>query len=382
MPGTASPTTPVSQVTCLPTGAAVADSSGAEPYAEPMSKSAATSRATTTANSATGAEKHPEEYEGPRHRNVVGNFLRGALIGLVETIPGVSGGTVALVTGIYDELIESGHHITAAARRLVTGPDRRQGALAELRAVSWILVIPLMIGMGLAVLLIAGPMAHLVETSPQLMRALFFGLVLGSVLVPIRLSGGNWRFPELWRFALGVVAAFVATSLPGAALEPTPWVIAPAAAVAVCALVLPGLSGSFILLTLGLYQPTLQAVDARDIGYIAWFGLWALVGLVVIVRIMRVLLVRHHRGTMVVLAGLMIGALRTLWPWQDSAGGLQAPEANWPLMIAVCVGGVILVQLLVLVERRTVGRDQDRDQDRDSGDEGDHQRATVTSAGS
>lgn len=363
-----SPTTPASRVMCLPTGAAAADPRPPETYAGAMTESAATTTTTATSPS-------PQEtVRGPRHRNVLGNAARGALIGLVETIPGVSGGTVALVTGIYDELIDSGHHLTSAVRRLVTGPDRRQGVRNELRAVPWVLVVPLMIGMALAVLLVAGPMAHLVETSPQLMRALFFGLVLGSVLVPIKFSGGAWRAPELALFAAGALGAFVATSLPGTALEPSPWVIAPAAAIAVCALVLPGLSGSFILLTLGLYQPTLRAVDALDIGYIAWFGLWALVGLVVIVRIMRVLLVRHHRGTMVVLAGLMIGALRTLWPWQDAGGGLLAPEANWPLLIATAIGGVVLVQLLVLIEGRTI------DRDRDTGGGGDP--SAITPAGS
>lgn len=292
----------------------------------------------------------------PSHRNALGNLLRGALIGLVETIPGVSGGTVALVTGIYDELIESGHHVTAAARRLITGPDRIQGMREELRAVSWILVVPVVLGMAAAVLTVAGPVSRLVETHPETMRALFLGLVAGSVLVPVRLSGGAWRGPELVRFVLGGLAGVLLTSLPAASLEPSPWIIAPAAAIAVCALVLPGLSGSFILLSLGLYQPTLQAVDERDLGFIAWFGLWACVGLVVIVKLMRHLLTRYHRGTMVVLAGVMIGALRSLWPWQDESGAATAPGADWPVLLAVAVLGVIVVQLLVLVESRKVAR--------------------------
>lgn len=292
----------------------------------------------------------------PSHRNPLGNLLRGALVGLVETIPGVSGGTVALVTGIYDELIDSGHHVTAAARRLLTGPDRLQGMRQELRAVSWILVIPVVLGMAAAVLTVAGPVSGLVETYPETMRAAFFGMVAGSVLVPVRLSGGAWRGPELLRFALGALAGVLFTSLPTAALEPSPWIIAPAAALAICALVLPGLSGSFILLSLGLYQPTLQAVDERDLGFIAWFGLWACVGLVVIVRLMRHLLTRYHRGTMVVLAGVMIGALRSLWPWQDESGAATAPGADWPGLLGIAVLGAIVVQLLVLVESRKVAR--------------------------
>lgn len=292
------------------------------------------------------------EWSAPRHRNPIGNLLRGALIGVVETVPGVSGGTVALVTGVYDELIDSGHHLTAAVRVLLTGPERTVRAGAELRAVSWRLVIPLLIGMAAAVLTVAGPVGHLVETYPRMMRALFLGLVAGSVLVPIRLSGGAWRGPELLRFAAGVLGGLVLTSLPATTLEPSPWIIAPAAAIAVCALVLPGVSGSFLLLSFGLYQPTLQAVDDLDMGYIAWFGLWALVGLAVIVRLLRHLLVHHHRATMVVLAGVMIGALRSLWPWQSADGGLQSPGADWLVLLGVAVLGVLAVQLLVLLEAR------------------------------
>ena len=294
----------------------------------------------------------PADTALPRHRNPLGNLLRGALIGVVETVPGVSGGTVALVTGIYDELIEAGHRITAAARRLVTGPERVVRACEQLRGVNWLLVLPLLVGMAAAVLTVAGPVTGLVEDHPETMRALFLGLVAGSVLVPVRLSGGAWRGAELGLFALGAVGGLLLTSLPSTSLEPSPWVVAPAAAIAVCALVLPGVSGSFLLLSVGLYQPTLQAVDQRDLGYIAWFGLWALVGLVVIVKLMRILLTRHHRGTMVVLAGVMIGALRSLWPWQDASGALQGPGADWPLMLLLALVGVVAVQLLVLVESR------------------------------
>ncbi|MEJ6542487.1 DUF368 domain-containing protein [Brachybacterium paraconglomeratum] len=298
----------------------------------------------------------PADTDLPRHRNPLGNLLRGALIGVVETVPGVSGGTVALVTGIYDELIEVGHRITAAARRLVTGPERLAGAREQLRGVNWLLVLPLLVGMATAVLTIAGPVAGLVEDHPETMRALFLGLVAGSVLVPVRLSGGAWRGAELGLFALGAVGGLLLTSLPSTSLEPSPWVVAPAAAIAVCALVLPGVSGSFLLLSVGLYQPTLEAVDQRDLGYVAWFGLWALVGLVVIVKLMRILLTRHHRGTMVVLAGVMIGALRSLWPWQDASGALQRPGADWPLMLLLALVGVAAVQLIVLVESRLAAR--------------------------
>lgn len=294
----------------------------------------------------------PPRLALPVHRNPLGNLLRGALIGVVETVPGVSGGTVALVTGIYDEMIDAGHELTMAARRLLTGPDRLSGVREHLRAVPWLLVLPLLIGMAGAVLSVAGPIASLVETHPRAMRALFLGLVLGSVLVPVRLSGGSWRRRELLLFGAGAAAGLVLTSLPTTSMTPSPWVIAPAAAIAICALVLPGISGSFILLSLGLYQPTLQAVEERDLGYLAWFGLWACVGLVVVVRLMRYLLVHFHRGTMVVLAGVMIGALRSLWPWQSVTGSLLAPGADWLPLLGLALLGLVAVQLLVLVESR------------------------------
>lgn len=343
---------PASPGTCPRTGAVAADLPvEGLPRKFPYRRAVTDAASTALSQRATSAGGRPEL---PPHRNLLGNLLRGALIGVVETVPGVSGGTVALVTGIFDELIDAGHHITMAMRRLLTGPERLTGMREHLRAVPWMLVIPLLIGMGAAVLSLAGPVSHLVDSHPRTMRALFFGLVLGSVLVPIRLSGGAWKLPELGRFGVGVLAGLAFTSLPTATMAASPWIIAPAAAIAVCALVLPGLSGSFILLSLGLYQPTLQAVAERDLGYIARFGLWACVGLVLVVRLMRHLLVHFHRGTMVVLSGVMIGALRSLWPWQGQTGALQAPGADWLLLLGVALAGVVTVQLLVLVESRKV----------------------------
>src|SRR5699024_10780137 len=163
-------------------------------------------------------------------------------------------------------------------------------------------------------------------------------------------SGGAWRLPQALRFALRALAGYAVTSLPTASLHPSPWIVAPTAAIAVIALILPALSASFILHSLRLYQPTLPAVDERDLAYILWFVLWACVGLVIVVKLMRYLLVRYHRTTMVVLAGLMVGAMRSLWPWQSPEGMLQAPAANWPPLLGIGVVGVLAEQLLGWVQ--------------------------------
>ena len=125
-----------------------------------------------------------------------------------------------------------------------------------------------------------------------------------------------------------------------------------AAAIAVSALLLPGLSGSFILLTIGLYQPTLQAVDELDLGYLGLFMLGAVLGMAVIVKGLQWLLAFRYRPTMVVLAGLMLGALRALWPWQVDDRTLEAPGANWPLLLLVAALGGIAVGILLYVDHK------------------------------
>src|SRR5690625_1394913 len=235
-----------------------------------------------------------------RRTSVIGNLIRGALIGIVETIPGISGGTVALVVGIYQQLIESASALIHWGLSLVQG--RREEAREYWGKISWRLLIPLGIGMVIAVFTVAGPVVDLYETYPERMRSLFFGMVAASVLVPllmvrddIRYRRKQLRWRHLVMFVAGAVVAFVVLSLPATmALEPHWYVVLPAAAIAVSALVLPGLSGSLVLLTLGLYEPTLRAVEARDLGYLSVFVAGLAVGAVFIVQAMKWLLGPRH----------------------------------------------------------------------------------------
>lgn len=290
------------------------------------------------------------------HRNIPGNLVRGALIGTVETIPGVSGGTVALVVGIYDELIDSASHVVSAGKRAVLGPDRAAGVKENLAKVHWRMIVPVMLGMVLAVFTIAGPMSRAVENHPETMRALFFGMVLVSVAVPVRLAGRNWRITDWVLGVAGFLFAFFLVSIPPTTVEPNPVIIVLTAAVAVSALLLPGLSGSFILLTIGLYQPTLKAVDELDLGYLGLFMVGAIMGMAVLVKGLQWLLAYRYRPTMVVLAGLMLGALRALWPWQVDDRTLEAPGDNWPLLLMVAGIGGLVVGILVYVDSKLATR--------------------------
>ena len=307
------------------------------------------------------------------HRNPLRHavdVVRGFLIGMAELVPGVSGGTVALVTGVYEQLIDSASHVVAAARNLVAGPERLRAAAAELRRTDWWLIVPVLVGMATAVLTMAGVMGAFVTDHPEHARGLFFGLVATSVIVPLSMvpREPHRAGPERARdVALVVGAALLAFWLTGLSSdgvvgEPSPVVVFAAAAVAICALVVPGVSGSFFLLAVGLYQPTMSAIDARDLGYIAVFAAGATTGLALFVKVLHYLLHHRRRGTLLVMAGLMVGSLRALWPWQGEglvvdgehkgAGELLAPTAPLagPLLLAAL--GVVVVLVAYAVERR------------------------------
>jgi putative membrane protein len=305
------------------------------------------------------------------------DLVRGFLIGSAELVPGVSGGTVALVTGVYEQLISSATHVLGAGRALVLGPDRQSAALTELRRTDWRLILPVLFGMGLAVLTIAGVMSSFVTDHPEHARGLFFGLVAASVIVPIRMLPPAHR-STVFDGALALAAAVTAYLLVslasgGTSTDPPLYVVFFAAAVAVCALVVPGVSGSFLLLAIGIYTATLDAVSGRDLAYLAVFAAGAACGLASFVQLLGYLLREHRRTTLVVMTGLMVGSLRALWPWQSSSGGhdggpgaLLAPTEPLagPLMLMVL--GVAVVLALVWVQALVEGRESREQAERTS----------------
>lgn len=288
------------------------------------------------------------------------NGVRGALIGTAEVVPGISGGTVALITGVYETLINSAGHVVSGVRLLATDLVRGRGtarAREEFGRADWGVVLALLAGMVLAVLIAARVIAPLVEDHPSESYALFFGLVLASLWVPYSGSGRRWRIGDYLLALVMAVASFLLTGLPPTQVDPNPLVVMVAASVAICALVLPGMSGSFILLTLGLYTVTMDALNDRDLGYIATFALGAVIGLALFVKLLQWLLDRFHHLTLVVMTGLMAGSLRSLWPWQDEDRTLLAPDqGNLVLCVVLAVVGAAAVIGIMLVEHRLKAR--------------------------
>jgi putative membrane protein len=284
-----------------------------------------------------------------RPGHLAANAVRGALIGSAEVVPGVSGGTVALVTGVYERLIDSAGHLLTALRLLAVD---RPAARAELRRVDWATVLPLGVAMVVAVLTLARVIEPLLEEHPERARALFLGLVLASIIVPAAMVG-RWGRRELLLGAGATVAALVLTSIPPARDASPPLLLVFAcAAFAVCALVLPGVSGSFLLLSLGVYEPTIAAVNDRDLPYVLTFVAGAVTGLALFVKVLQHLLTHRRRATLSVMTGLMLGSLRALWPWQDDDRGLLAPDGDVGPVVALVLLGIGVVAALLLAQAR------------------------------
>jgi putative membrane protein len=284
------------------------------------------------------------------------NFVRGILIGIAEIIPGISGGTIALITGVYNRIINSAAEAFKGLALLFTFSKTNWiQAGSRFRSMSWSMLIPMLIGMVIALFAAAGIVEPLLEQYPTLTKALFAGLIAASLVVPIRLSGGRWGLSEYAIALVAAVAAFAFTSIPrGVDLDPGFWLIAGSAAIAVCALVLPGVSGSYLLLALGMYAPTIAAVNDRDFGYLGTFVLGALVGLGLFVGLLQWLLQHKSRITLVVMSGLMVGSLRALWPWQSETGEVLTPQSNAVLELVLFGLGAFVVAALIFAEKKLI----------------------------
>jgi len=269
--------------------------------------------------------------------------VRGALIGLAEVIPGVSGGTIALIVGVYERIVLSASNLV----RL------------RFREVEWRLILPLLAGMFAAIFAGAAIIEPLLTNYPSVVLAFFIGLIVASLRVPYRMAAAKWRAKNFILAGVAAVVAAVLTSLPQAqsVAVVAPWQIALGAAVAVCALVLPGVSGSFLLLALGLYAPTLAAVNDRDWGYLAIFVAGAIVGLGAFVNLLRWLLVNQHEITLTVMTGLMAGSVLALWPWGRDGFALMAPPADLPVAeVAAAGAGLLVVAVIAAIEQRRAQR--------------------------
>ncbi|MDO5025152.1 MAG: DUF368 domain-containing protein [Trueperella sp.] len=291
-------------------------------------------------------------HQTSRLLQVVVNAIRGALIGMAELVPGVSGGTIALLVGVYERVLAAGMEILGLIKAVFTD---RASLRSRVRRIDWWLIIPLLLGMAACVFSMAAVLSEFVGTYPHISRALFFGMVVVSIYVPLSMIDRAELRTRPWLGLLGLAAAvltFVGTGYTAVTqTNPSYLVIFFAAAIAVCALVLPGVSGSYFLLAVGLYKSVMDAVADRDIPVLLVFLLGGITGITLFINMLHWLLNNRRTATLLTMAGLMAGSLRALWPWQTADAALLAPAADWPAMLGWAVLGAAIVALILLSER-------------------------------
>lgn len=297
-------------------------------------------------------------------REIPFTLLRGFVMGAADIVPGVSGGTVALVFAIYHRLIEAVRTGSTALGRFLKLDLR--GGIESLRSVEWSFFLPLVVGIGAAVVVMSGVIESALTDYPVEMAGLFLGLVAGSVVVA-------WQLLERRDLArLGVLVAVGAVTWVVLGLregtsdasvsqvsDPALWTYFAAGAVAICAMILPGISGSFILVMLGMYGPVLAAVNDRNLLPVALVALGCVVGLALFSQVLHWALAEHYDSMMAAMIGLMLGSLRVLWPWPaglDSTA-IGAPTDPWVWPTVLAAGGAVLVvgfnEVAKLLERRS-----------------------------
>lgn len=259
------------------------------------------------------------------------NVLRGALIGSAELVPGISGGTIALIVGIYERALENGND-------LISG---------RFKKVDWAFLATVAIGMFAAIFGLSTILSNFVENQVSISSALFMGMVAISIFVPIAMMDKSARLTgkSIITFLIAAAVIFIVTGFTSEPVDdPSLIVVFFAAAIAVCALILPGVSGSLILLTMGLYQPIIGAVSDREIGTVAVFALGALCGLAAFVKLLNWLLHHHRNVTLAAMAGFMLGSLRALWPFGEGQDAGTLP------IIGVFFLGVIIVGFFIWID--------------------------------
>jgi len=245
-------------------------------------------------------------------------------MGAADVVPGVSGGTMAFILGIYEELISAIKSFDLQALNLF----RRFRIRPLLDHVAWRFMLALGAGILTAIFSLAHGLSWLLDNKPVLIWSFFFGLVLASaVTVSRRIE--TWRITAWVWILSGTVGAYLLVGIVPFETPKTGWFLFFSGALAICAMILPGISGSFVLVLLGKYHQVLQAVNQRDIVTLATVAAGAALGIIAFSRFLEWLFRNWRDGTIAFLTGLMLGSLRKVWPWKDwSIHPLQIQEAG------------------------------------------------------
>ncbi|MDR0394669.1 MAG: DUF368 domain-containing protein, partial [Tannerella sp.] len=279
-------------------------------------------------------------------------LLKGVGMGAADVVPGVSGGTIAFIVGIYEELIDSIKSINIASLKLFFSFKWKK----FWKAINGNFLLSLVLGIGISVFSLAKAITYLLTEHPVLVWAFFFGLVLASTWIVVQ-DVKQWNRKTVISFIAGAVIAFFITLATPAITPDGYWFIFICGAIAICAMILPGISGSFILVLLGKYFFIMEALKSLKISILLVFAGGIIVGITSFSRILSFALHRFHDITIAALSGFMLGSLNKVWPWKKvvetyiDSHGVEKPlvEANmlpdqyiWQAIILAILGFTIV----------------------------------------
>ena len=240
--------------------------------------------------------------------------FKGMAMGAADVVPGVSGGTIAFISGIYEELLGSISNVNLKLFKTF----KKEGLKAAWKQVNGNFLLSLFLGIFISVVTLAKAIKYLLENEPILLWSFFFGLVLASIIYVAK-QITKWNFVSVLLLLLSSFLAYYVTTLNPLVNENSSLLfLFLAGAIAICAMILPGISGAFILVLLGAYKTILTAVDDRDLKTIATVGLGAIVGLLSFSKILKWLFSNYKNYTLAALTGFIIGSLNKIWPWKET----------------------------------------------------------------
>lgn len=272
-------------------------------------------------------------------------------MGSADIVPGVSGGTVALVLGIYERLIDNIHRGASALRALLS--RNGSSAVSKARSVEWGWLLSLLAGILIAIAALSAIIERLLDEQAVRTSSVFLGLVAGSVVIAWRLIDTRTAGHAIVAISVGVALFFILglrsdTHAVGPEVVTRPiWVFVLAGALAICAMILPGISGSFILVMIGMYTEIIAAVNDRNLAVLAATGLGCIIGLASFSTLLNWLLAHHHDVVIAAMVGLMLGSIRVLWPWPNgtSTTTLSVPQDDVivPFVLMLFAAAVVVV---------------------------------------
>ncbi|MDD2595283.1 MAG: DUF368 domain-containing protein [Bacteroidales bacterium] len=277
--------------------------------------------------------------------------LKGIGMGAADVIPGVSGGTIAFLTGIYTELIESIKQIDLKAFKLLL-----TGKIGQFwKKINGNFLISLIIGIAISFFSLAKLMIYLMDNHPIPLWSFFFGLIISSAIFILR-DVKHWKFSYFIFMTIGIAIGAVICLISPSDTPSGYWFIFLCGAIAICAMILPGISGSFILLLMGKYHYMMDALSNMEIVTLIIFALGAAIGIIGFSHVLSWLLKKFYSMAICLLSGFMIGSLIKIWPWQqllaDETSRPKLPDEQIPIAILFIIIGVTLVFVIELLAKK------------------------------